>query len=452
MAKQNNIDFASYLIDDKENGIYRADRKVFTDPEIYELEMKYIFEKSWMYLCHESQVKDPGDFFTVYMGRQPVIVTRDKNGELHGFINACTHRGAQLVNTAGGNKRSLTCPFHMWSFSMDGTLLDCGESKGKVGYSDAFSKDELGLQKIGNIESYRGFVFGVLDDDACTLDEYLRDAKQMIDLLVDQSDEGLEILPGATTYTYDGNWKLQAENGVDGYHLEAIHGNYVMTIANRAKLKKDADKVKPVAVGELASGTTEMPAGYFSYGNGHVTLYGELPNPQDRPLHVGGRMPELIDKFGEARGSFMGSYLRNTCLYPNVFLMDQMSTQIRRFRPISVDKTEVTTYCIAPVGESDVARERRIRQYEDFFNATGMATPDDLTAFNNSQLGFMGEKARWSDMSRGAKNIVDGASDFAKKVGINPDECGTGLEDEGLMIAQHRQWAEMMTKAQAEEK
>jgi len=452
MAKQNNIDFASYLMDDKEKGIYRADRKVFTDPEIYELEMKYIFEKNWMYLCHESQIKDPGDFFTTYMGRQPVIITRDKDGEIHGFINACTHRGAQLVNTAGGNKRSLTCPFHMWSFNMDGTLMDCGEHKGNVGYSDSFSKDDLGLQKIGNIESYRGFVFGVLDDNACTLAEYLRDAKQMIDLLVDQSEDGLEILPGATTYTYDGNWKLQAENGVDGYHLEAIHGNYVMTIANRAKLKKGDDKVKPVAVGDLASGTTAMPAGYFSYGNGHVTLYGELPNPVDRPLHVGGRMPDIINKFGEARGSFMGSYLRNTCLYPNVFLMDQMSTQIRHFRPISVDKTEVTTYCIAPVGESDAARERRIRQYEDFFNATGMATPDDLTAFYNSQLGFMGAKAKWSDMSRGAKNIVHGASDFAKSVGVNPDECGIGLEDEGLMIAQHRQWAEMMTKSQAEEK
>ncbi len=116
------------------------------------------------------------------------------------------------------------------------------------------------------------------------LAEYLRDAKQMIDLLVDQSEEGLEILPGTTTYTYDGNWKLQAENGVDGYHLEAIHGNYVMTIANRAKLKGNADKVKSVAVGELANGTTEMPAGYFSYGNGHVTLFGSCPTRKIDPF------------------------------------------------------------------------------------------------------------------------------------------------------------------------
>ncbi|PCH85322.1 MAG: benzoate 1,2-dioxygenase large subunit [Piscirickettsiaceae bacterium] len=452
MGKKEHINFEDFLIDDKEKGIYRADRKVFTDPEIYELEMKYIFEKNWMYLCHESQIKEKNDFFTTYMGRQPVLITRDKSGEIHGFINACTHRGAQLVNTGCGNKRKMVCPFHMWTFDMKGELLDCGEHKGNVGYSENFSKDDLGLQKIGNIESYRGFVFGVMDDNACTLKEYLRDATQMIDLLVDQSEEGLEILPGATTYTYDGNWKLQAENGVDGYHLEAIHGNYVMTIANRAKLQGDNDKVKPVQVGDLASGTTAMPAGYFSYGRGHVTLYGELPNPESRPLHVGGKMPEFRKKFGEDRANFMGSYLRNTCLYPNVFLMDQMSSQIRHFRPVSVDKTEVTTYCIAPIGESDEARERRIRQYEDFFNATGMATPDDLTAFYNSQLGFMGSKAKWSDMSRGAKNVVKGASDFAKSVGVNPDECGINLEDEGLMIAQHRQWAEMMTKAQAEEK
>jgi len=453
MGKKQDIDFASYLIEDEEKGIYRADRRVFTDPEIYELEMKYIFEKNWVYLCHESQIKNPNDFFTVHMGKQPVIVTRDKDGEIHGFINACSHRGAQLVNTGCGNKRKMVCPFHMWTFDMKGKLLDCGEHKGNVGYSDSFSKDNLGLQKIGNIESYRGFVFGVLDDNACSLKEFLGETTQSIDLMVDQADEGLEILPGKTTYTYNGNWKLQAENGVDGYHLEAIHGNYVMTIANRKKLQAENDAVKPPDVASLASGTAEeLPGGYYHFGNGHVMLWAKFPNAQDRPLYVGGKMPELQKKFGEARAEFMGGYLRNTCIYPNMFLMDQMSTQIRHFRPVSVDKTEVTTYCIAPVGESDEARERRIRQYEDFFNATGMATPDDLTAFNNSQLGFMGEKARWSDMCRGANNVVEGPGPHGESFGVNPEESGTNLEDEGLMVAQHKNWANMMTKAQAEEK
>ena len=79
---------------------------------------------------------------------------------------------------------------------------------------------------------------------------------------------------------------------------------------------------------------------------------------------------------------------RNLCLYPNVYLMDQFSSQIRMYRPISVDKTEVTIYCIAPKGESDAARAHRIRQYEDFFNASGMATPDDLEEFRSCQIGY----------------------------------------------------------------
>ena len=81
---------------------------------------------------------------------------------------------------------------------------------------------------------------------------------------------------------------------------------------------------------------------------------------------------------------------RNLCLYPNVYLMDQFSSQIRHYRPISVDKTEVTIYCIAPKGESAEARARRIRQYEDFFNASGMATPDDLEEFRACQIGYQG--------------------------------------------------------------
>ena len=453
MDNMQNVDFLNYLSCDEEKGIHRSDRQIFTDPDIFELEMKYVFEKSWLYLCHESQLKNPNDFFTVQMGRQPVIVTRDKDGELHGFINACSHRGAQLINTTCGNARTLVCPFHAWCFDTKGTLLDCGESKGNVGYSDHFSKDDLGLQPIGHIESYRGFVFGTLDDDACTLQEHLGDSTHMIDMLVDQSDEGLEVVPGATSYTYNGNWKLQAENGVDGFHLEAIHGNYVMTIVNRQKIQGAKDKVKPVDVAAIASGKSKLANGYYDFGHGHVVLWAEADGAgtAHRPLHISGRVSELEERYGALTAKFMGDFFRNLCLYPNVLLMDQMSTQIRRFNPISVDKTEVTTYCIAPIGESDKARERRLRQYEDFFNATGMATPDDLTAFNNSQIGFMGSKSHWSDMSRGARNLINGPDQLAKGLGITPLVTGSNFEDEGLMVAQHKHWAYLMNKSQQEE-
>ncbi len=429
--------YADYLDDRPEDGIYRLDRRVFTDPEIFELEMTQVFEKTWLFLCHESQIAKPHDFMTTYMGRQPVIINRGEDGEIRGFINACAHRGAQLVNVCKGNKKVFACPFHGWCFKSSGELADFVD-KENVGYSEAFNPDELGLTPVAKVASYRGFVFGSLNPEVGDLKTHLAEATKMIDLLSDQSDQGMEILPGFQTYTYEGNWKLQAENGVDGFHLEAIHGNYMQTVMRRTKIMMEKDAVKTMEI----AGMDKLPGGFYDLGNGHVVLWNQLPGVQNRPLYES--RDELAGKHGEVRTSWMIDYIRNLLIYPNVFLMDQMSTQIRVFRPISVDKTEVTTYCMAPIGESAEARRKRIRQYEDFFNASGMATPDDLAAFSRSQVGFNGAKARWSDMSRGATNVVDGPEPQAKELGLNPVTSGTQLEDEGLMIAQHRRWLELM--------
>jgi benzoate/toluate 1,2-dioxygenase alpha subunit len=142
---------------------------------------------------------------------------------------------------------------------------------------------------------------------------------------------------------------------------------------------------------------------------------------------------------------------RNLCIYPNVYLMDQFSSQIRQYRPISVDKTEVTIYCMAPKGESAEARARRIRQYEDFFNATGMATPDDLEEFRSCQIGMMGKVAKWNDLSRGGKHWIHGPDEAAKAIGLNPLMSGVKTEDEGLFVVQHTYWLETMKKAVAAE-
>jgi benzoate/toluate 1,2-dioxygenase alpha subunit len=138
---------------------------------------------------------------------------------------------------------------------------------------------------------------------------------------------------------------------------------------------------------------------------------------------------------------------RNLCLYPNVYLMDQFSSQIRMYRPIAVDKTEVTIYCIAPKGESAEARARRIRQYEDFFNASGMATPDDLEEFRSCQIGYRARHAAWNDLSRGATHWIDGADEGAAAIGLKPVMSGAKTEDEGLFVIQHSYWKEALGKA-----
>jgi benzoate/toluate 1,2-dioxygenase alpha subunit len=128
--------------------------------------------------------------------------------------------------------------------------------------------------------------------------------------------------------------------------------------------------------------------------------------------------------------------------------MDQMSSQIRTFRPLSLSKTEVKAFAFAPKSEDPAIRPKRIRQYEDFFNASGLATPDDLAAFNATQAGFQANDAEWSDVSRGARNVIVGADERARALGFEPQFCGTQLQDEGLFLNQHRNWLRQLREGQ----
>jgi benzoate/toluate 1,2-dioxygenase subunit alpha len=102
--------------------------------------MTHIFEGNWIYLAHESQVPNPGGYFTTYIGRQPVVITRGKDGTLHCLINACAHRGAMLCRRKVDNRLTLTCPFHGWTFRNDGTLLKVKDPEG-AGYPASFDTE-----------------------------------------------------------------------------------------------------------------------------------------------------------------------------------------------------------------------------------------------------------------------------------------------------------------------
>jgi benzoate/toluate 1,2-dioxygenase alpha subunit len=429
---------------DKEKGLYRGRRDMFTDPELFELEMKHIFEGNWIYLAHESQVANPNDYFTTYIGRQPVVITRNKDGELNCFINACSHRGAVLCRKKKDNKAVFTCPFHGWSFNNSGKLVKVKDPN-DAGYPDSFNCEGSHDLKKVRMENYRGFLFGSLNDEVKPLVEHLGDAAKIIDMIVDQSPDGIEVLRGSSTYIYDGNWKMQAENGADGYHVSATHWNYVSTLGRR-KTGLSADDVKAMDVGTW----NKQQGGSYAFENGHILLWMQFPNPEDRPLFE--KRNELVEKHGIYKADWMISNLRNLCLYPNVFLMDQMSTQIRHFRPVSVNKTEVTIYCFAPKGETNEARAHRIRQYEDFFNASGMATPDDLEEFRACQEGFNAKKLPWNDLSRGAEHWVYGADENAKSLNLSPILSGAKSEDEGLYIVQHHYWQKVLAEAARKEK
>ena len=428
----------SAVVEDKDAGIYRCRRDIFTDQALFDLEMKHIFEGNWVYLAHESQIPEPNDYFTTWIGRQPIVITRDKGGELHGMINACAHRGAMLCRRKHGNKGSFTCPFHGWTFSNAGKLLKVKD--GKTGdYPAAFNTEgSHDLKRLPAFANYRGFLFGSLSGEVSSLEDHLGGARAVIDQIVDQAPDGIEVLRGNSSYVYDGNWKLQMENGADGYHVSSVHWNYSATMGRR---NYEAEGTPTVD----ANGWSKSVGGVYGFENGHILLWTNLLNPEVRPVF--NHAEALEQRLGQERASYIVNQTRNLGLYPNVYLMDQFSTQIRVVRPISVDRTEVTIYCFAPKGEDATERALRIRQYEDFFNVSGMGTPDDLEEFRACQTGYAGADTLWTDLSRGAAHWIDGPDDNARAIGLEPLLSGERSEDEGLFVRQHEFWAETLKAA-----
>ena len=423
-------------------GVFRIARDMFTEPELFDLEMELIFEKNWIYACHESEIPNKHDFLTMRAGRQPMIITRDGEGGLNALINACQHRGTTLTRVGKGNQSTFTCSFHAWCYKSDGRLV---KVKAPGEYPEGFDKATRGLKKA-RIESYKGFVFISLDiNGSDSLEAFLGDTKVFFDMVVAQSPTGeLEVLPGKSTYSYDGNWKLQNENGLDGYHVSTVHYNYVATVQHRQQVNdKKGGASDTLDYSKLGAGDAETDDGWFSFDNGHSVLFSDMPNPTVRPGYAT-VMPRLVEEYGQEKAEWMMHRLRNLNIYPSLFFMDQISSQLRIVRPVAWNKTEITSQCIGVKGESDADRESRIRQFEDFFNVSGLGTPDDLVEFREAQRGFQARLERWSDISRGHGKWVTGATANSKTIGISPALTGTEFTHEGMYVNQHRNWQKFL--------
>ena len=403
----------SFMEDDPEKGRFRVARDIFTDPDLFELEMKHIWEGNWIYLAHETQIPNKNDYFTMYMGRQPIFIARNRNGELNAFINACSHRGAMLCRHKQANKSTYTCPFHGWTFNNSGKLLKVKDPEG-AGYPEGFNRDgSHDLTKVPRFESYRGFLFGSLNPDVKPLKEHLGEAAKIIDMIVDQSPEGLEVLRGSSTYIYDGNWKLQTENGADGYHVSAVHWNYAATTSRR-KAGREGGPRQGHGRGRLGQAGRRILL-LRAWPSAAVD---ELVQPGGPPEL--GSSGELAQAFGEAQRDWMVQRSRNLCLYPNVYLMDQFSSQIRHL-PADLGRQDRGDNLLHRAeGRERRSRARRIRQYEDFFNATGMATPDDLEEFRSCQIGMKGRARAGTTCRRGAKHWIKGPTKLPRRSALNP--------------------------------
>jgi phenylpropionate dioxygenase-like ring-hydroxylating dioxygenase large terminal subunit len=291
------FDIAGMIDDRPEDKAFTIDRRLFTDPRIYALEVRYIFENTWVFVGLDSQIPNPDGFITGYIGRQPIILMRDKEGAIGCFLNTCRHRGTIVCPFKRGQRKLHVCRYHGWTYDSSGrnltvTAMDDGQ------YPPSFAEENHDLVKVARLGNYRGFIFASLSPDVPPIDEHLGEARKFLDLVIDQSPVGrVEFVPGESTYTFDANWKLQFENGLDYYHFASTHSSYVDILKRRPQTAASS-------AGRIGASEDETEGqGSFNFNYGHAVNWSiKKQQLYGRPLGYDPvRLAALRAKLGETR-------------------------------------------------------------------------------------------------------------------------------------------------------
>jgi p-cumate 2,3-dioxygenase alpha subunit len=407
---------SEYVLDDRETPQFKVRRDAMVDPAILLEERSKVFDRSWLYVGHESELKKPNSFKTRTLAGRPIIFTRDQAGEIRVWLNSCPHRGAMLCREREGNARFMTCFYHGWSYNTAGEQVSM---PGDQAYGGNFERPALA--KPPRLESYRGFVFASFDPDIVDLPTYLAGAKEYIDLIADQSQVGMQVIEGTHEYSCKANWKLLVENSVDGYHVMSTHQRYLeMIVAAREKI--DISLIGKERTIDLGNGHSVIaaPAGSDDLLGRPLSPEG-LAERRGRYTAIGAKLGH--DWAERLRGS------RNLVIFPNLVIIDLvMGVVIRKIDPVTPDYMEVSGWQVIPPEEGPELRAQRLDNFLTFWGPGGLATPDDVEALESAQKGFATRKELpWSDISRGMAAPV------------------TTGQDELQMRTWWRRWDELMT-------
>lgn len=357
---------------------FKVAPRIYTDPAVFEDEIARIFESTWVYVGHTSEIESPGDFKTATIGRTPLILSRDDDGRVRVLLNACRHRGNAVCRQSRGNVRSFRCHYHGWTYARDGRLLAVTKPDG---YPDGFVAALGGLVEV-RAETYRGLIFASLADDVPDLRTHLGDVRRYIDLWANLSPEPEFRVLRPHLYGYSGNWKFQAENGHDGWHARFVHESAFQTVA--------AFGGPPASQRSTAGCTRAFDRGFALLERAGLPQ-GLSPAQQEeyRALLGRGRSAEDVDLLWHVRQIF---------LFPNAFLFDNL---IRVIRPLAVDRTEVASYPLLLRGAPDALNRTRLSEMQGRLSTTGMVSEDDLEMFVGNQTGMRSAKLGWIDLSHG---------------------------------------------------
>src|SRR5258706_15621849 len=161
-------------------------REIFVNEAIYQEELERIFARAWLFVGHESQIPNPGDFGVSGMGEESVILCRDRAGEVHVFLNSCRHRGMKVCRYDEGSTPVFTCPYHGWSYGTDGKLV--GVPYFREAYHSKLDRSQWGLVEVAQLCVYKSTVWATWDPQAPPLRDYLGDFRRYLDQTLDGWD------------------------------------------------------------------------------------------------------------------------------------------------------------------------------------------------------------------------------------------------------------------------
>lgn len=384
----------------------RVHRTVYTDPAIFQDEIQNIFGKAWNFVGHESQVANPGDFFTTTIAGQPVVMVRQKDQSIQVLHNRCGHRGAIVVGKKSGNAHNFNCIYHGWSFATDGSLifvpLEDGYECTKFNKCDP----QYGMVRVAAVDSYKGFVFARLTAEGPALLDFLGGITATLDHLVDMSPTGkLTVEGGHFRTVYPCNWKIYLENLHDGVHPRFVHPSSVAAGRRSAEqVEKTSGKV-PLAIeiikanGQTVSAMDDLEVRVFP--NGHSDMRGFRKPVNDDPVFtVFGDL--LAERHGRDYATeVLGRNWHNMCVYPNLSIHPGF-LQLRVLTPLAVNETMVEIWNLRLEGAPEELHRRTITYANTVHSPSSIIKPDDLEAYKRVQHGLASEGADWVSNHRRA--------------------------------------------------
>jgi phenylpropionate dioxygenase-like ring-hydroxylating dioxygenase large terminal subunit len=403
----------------------RVHTSLYRDPAIFDAEMEKIFNSTWVWVAHASELPTKNSFKTTFVGKQPVIVTRDKDDQVHVLLNRCRHRASSVCEARRGKASVFVCPYHGWSYDVDGGLRKVPHMGG---YDEGFDKADYALKSL-RVEEYAGLIFATFNEDIEPLVDFLGSAKKWIDLFMKQGAGYGVKANGEHRFRYPGNWKIQLENTTDAYHFPIVHKTFLTSLDDETEELFDVLN---------QGGWVE------DLGNGHSVMV-MIPDLIDLDDNLDAPVPERFEQLAEdlrAEGyqddqvrkivRAVGGTGFNLNLFPN--LACSMAF-FRVLRPIAVDETEVTHVVIGMDGGPEAGNRKRMRLHEHFQGPMGFGTPDDAEGWERVQRGSRSGNDLWIMVNRSASR------DPAEALGSSAFDASA----ETGMRAAYGMWKRMMS-------